>query len=280
MSENSSIPRSHDSKPSAKPLRQLSATGLDSVTAEGAIGINGSSGLRFEDWIDGALAEDQPRGFNADADGDGESNSLERFFGRNPGASDEGGMALVVDGAGRVLRHTRTSDPGPDVSAHYEWSPNLINWLASGASFGSTSVLMNPVVVADNGSSGKLVEVTPLVAGEAPRLFFRLRLDQDSSVPAAPGPLTAPSITTGPNSMQDLQGGESLTLTVTVVGTGPIFFQWLKDDVEIAGADEATLFIPAVSSADMGLYRVRVTGVAGSILSLPYEVNVTSGGGF
>ena len=264
---------------SAEYAITATAAGLDPVTAEGAVGINGSGGLRFEEWIDGTLGAGEPRGFTEDADGDGIDNSLERFLGRNPGAGDPSGLALVADAGGAVLRHTRTSNPGPDVSAHYEWSPNLVDWRASGESIGATSVVMNPVVVAGEGNTSKDVDVTLHATGETSTLFFRLRLDQDSPPPAAPAPLAAPTITTGADSPQFLFYGDPLTLAVTAAGTGPLFFQWLKDDVEITGADDSTFIIPAVSNADTGIYRVRVTGSTGTILSPPYEVTVSGGGG-
>lgn len=263
---------------SAAYLITATIAGQDPIQVEGAIGINGS-GMRFEDWIGSALADGAPSGFTEDADGDGKGNGLERFFGGAPNAADEKGLEIHRNGELLKLRHPRASDPGPDVSAFYEWSPNLVDWIPSGTTFGGNTVELTPVVVAGEGTAEKAVEVVPQATKNAARLFFRLRVEQDSPIPPPPEPLAAPAITNGPASPQSIHPGDPLTLAVECTGTGPLIFQWLKDGVELIGQNHTTLFIPSFTSADSGAYRVRITGAAGNLISPEYVVEVSDGGG-
>ncbi len=69
--------------------------------------------------------------------------------------------------------------------------------------------------------------------------------------------------------------GASLTLEVLVGGTGNQY-QWLKDEVEIAGATNNTLNIAAVTAADAGSYVLRTTNTGASDLTLySRPINVT-----
>ncbi|OYV00835.1 MAG: hypothetical protein CFE26_23540, partial [Verrucomicrobiales bacterium VVV1] len=52
---------------------------------------------------------------------------------------------------------------------------------------------------------------------------------------------TVPAITAAPPAAASLRVGELLTLTVAAEGTGPLEYQWLRDDAEIPGATDAAL---------------------------------------
>jgi alpha-amylase len=69
--------------------------------------------------------------------------------------------------------------------------------------------------------------------------------------------------------------GGSLTLTAAAEGTGPIEFQWLRNDELIAGATSATLTIEGVTPAHSGQYRVLARNLAGTALSAPTRVFVS-----
>lgn len=75
-----------------------------------------------------------------------------------------------------------------------------------------------------------------------------------------------PRILTQPVS-QTLLIGALARLEVAASGSPPLRFQWLKDGVEIPGADAANYEIPAVNSSDAGGYRVRLSNEAGVVLS-------------
>lgn len=86
---------------------------------------------------------------------------------------------------------------------------------------------------------------------------------------------TTPSITTQPVS-QSVSTGESVTFSVTVSGTSPFAYQWVKDGVDISGATSSSYTISAVSSSDAGSYAVTVTNAAGSVTSNAATLSVTT----
>ena len=73
-----------------------------------------------------------------------------------------------------------------------------------------------------------------------------------------PGPLWPVVILQQPKA-QSILPGDPIRLTVETAGTAPVFFQWLKDGIELPGATNDLLFIPAATTSDPGLYRVRVS---------------------
>ncbi len=54
--------------------------------------------------------------------------------------------------------------------------------------------------------------------------------------------------------------GTSATFTVVATGTGPLFYQWKKGNININGAESASYTINAVQETDEGNYTVVVTG--------------------
>ena len=57
--------------------------------------------------------------------------------------------------------------------------------------------------------------------------------------------------------------GETLSLTVEAIGSGPISYQWFLDGAPLLGATNATLSIDPVSTADQGVYTVTVSNTCG-----------------
>lgn len=98
-----------------------------------------------------------------------------------------------------------------------------------------------------------------------------------SSVPVL-AQAVSPGITTQPAS-QLVNTGGTATLTVTATGTAPLQYQWFKDGDEINRATAATLTLANVRLNDAGIYTVRVSNSAGSIVSTPaaLAVNGTAG---
>ncbi len=76
----------------------------------------------------------------------------------------------------------------------------------------------------------------------------------------------APSIVAQPTSQTTVVGG-SATFTVTANGDAPLTYQWLLDDVEIAGATSASLTLSNVQASDVGTYTVTVSNSVGSATS-------------
>jgi len=61
--------------------------------------------------------------------------------------------------------------------------------------------------------------------------------------------------------------GDPATFSVSVTGTAPLNYQWQKNEVNIAGANESSYTISNAQLADAGDYRVVVTNIAGQIIS-------------
>ena len=73
---------------------------------------------------------------------------------------------------------------------------------------------------------------------------------------------TVPAITAAPPAAASLRVGEPLVLNVAADGTGPLEYQWLRDDAEIPGATDAALAVTAP-----GRYAVLVRNLAGTAIS-------------
>lgn len=79
--------------------------------------------------------------------------------------------------------------------------------------------------------------------------------------------------TTPPDVSADAVIGKTVTLSVTAQGTQPFTYQWERANIgstafaPVNGATSASLVFPALAAANVGVYRVRITNVAGSITS-------------
>ena len=87
-------------------------------------------------------------------------------------------------------------------------------------------------------------------------------------VSAAP---SIPSISTPPLG-QSFTLGSAVALSVSAGGTGPLFYQWQFNGVNIGGATTATLALSNLSPTNAGAYRVVITNAVGTITSLPVDV--------
>lgn len=100
---------------------------------------------------------------------------------------------------------------------------------------------------------------------------------RNSSTAASPcGGGAAPSITSQPQS-QGVFAGATATFTVVATGTGPLNYQWYKDNFatplsnggQIGGATTNTLGITNVAAGNVGDYFVVITNLSGSVTSSP-----------
>lgn len=87
-------------------------------------------------------------------------------------------------------------------------------------------------------------------------------------------PPTAPSISEHP-AAQTVETGQPVSFTVTAQGTSPLYYQWLKNGVEISGAIENTLTFDTAAAADQGSYTCEVSNSVGSIISHAAALTVT-----
>jgi hypothetical protein len=78
---------------------------------------------------------------------------------------------------------------------------------------------------------------------------------------------STPSITGEPNALT-VNAGQPASFSVSASGTGPLFYQWRRGDVDIPGATAATYAIAIVTASDDGaLFRVAVKNTIGSVTS-------------
>jgi alpha-tubulin suppressor-like RCC1 family protein len=87
-----------------------------------------------------------------------------------------------------------------------------------------------------------------------------------------------PVITTQPVSIT-ANGGEGASFTVAAAGAPPLSYQWQKDGANLVGATNATLSLTNVLPADAGSYTVVAANGAGSSISLPATLSVTTSPG-
>lgn len=83
-----------------------------------------------------------------------------------------------------------------------------------------------------------------------------------------------PAIGVQPES-QSAKAGADVTFTVAADGTDPLSYQWRFNGDAIAGATESAFTRPAVQTNQSGNYSVRVTNIAGSVVSSNALLTVT-----
>ena len=76
----------------------------------------------------------------------------------------------------------------------------------------------------------------------------------------------APSLFAQPGSLT-VAAGQTATFRVSAGGTPPLFYQWQKNDLDLAGATNSILTLSNVTVAEAGNYRVVVTNAYGAATS-------------
>ena len=87
------------------------------------------------------------------------------------------------------------------------------------------------------------------------------------------GKCKAPVILTHPQGGVGYLGG-SITLTATAAGVGTLRYQWLRDNVPLSGATNASLVLTNLGVTNAGLYTLLVTNALGSAISAGAVVNL------
>ncbi len=114
--------------------------------------------------------------------------------------------------------------------------------------------------------------LSPMPANLAPVVAISSRYPpmlaiRDSSADAAP------VITVQPVAAERLTHTEHV-FTVTASGSGPLFYQWRRNGVELPAGVEASLSLRNLSVADAGNYDVVISSHAGSVISQPATLTV------
>ncbi|MDR1790010.1 MAG: immunoglobulin domain-containing protein [Opitutaceae bacterium] len=68
--------------------------------------------------------------------------------------------------------------------------------------------------------------------------------------------------------------GDSHTFTVTATGDAPLSYQWLRDNLPLPGATNATLSLASITLADAGPYTVTVSNPNGGVTSVTADLTV------
>jgi uncharacterized delta-60 repeat protein len=135
----------------------------------------------------------------------------------------------------------------------YQWfrnfSPLTDNLLISGS---QTPVLLLSNVTALT-TSGDYFIVVSNACGAATSSVARLAVN-DPYIVAQPTNLT-------------LNPGDSGYLTVSVNGSEPLFYQWLKDEIALLGETGSALALTNAQGANSGYYAVRVSNQHGAVTS-------------
>jgi sugar lactone lactonase YvrE len=88
---------------------------------------------------------------------------------------------------------------------------------------------------------------------------------------------TAPNISFGPISVT-VSIGDVATFSVTATGTGPLNYQWQRNNVDISGAANSTYITPPAQASNNGdQYTVRVSNGQGNPTSSPATLTVING---
>ncbi|GAA5129655.1 hypothetical protein JIN84_03640 [Luteolibacter yonseiensis] len=131
-------------------------------------------------WI-GGYAVGSENGFDQDPDHDGLVNGVEHLLGSSPADANRGVRDISsATGGSFTFRHTRTNAMATDVTASYEWSQDLVNWHASGATAGGITATITDNVVTDTSAPAlDEIEVSVTVGGGfVSKVFARLKADR------------------------------------------------------------------------------------------------------
>lgn len=85
---------------------------------------------------------------------------------------------------------------------------------------------------------------------------------------------TAPAIVAQPVGRIVNYGESSSSFSVTVTGSQPMAFQWMKDGIALGGATQSTFHITKVYPSYAGSYSVRVSNAVGSVTSNTAQLTV------
>lgn len=157
------------------------------------------------------------------------------------------GVSVV---AGQVATLTVSASGGDTLI--YQWRRDGVAITgATGASYSTADAADYDVVVSN--SAGSVISAIATV-----------------SVASTSG---APAIVAQP-AAQTVAPGASVTLTVSVSGTGALTYQWRHDGVAITGANAVSLTIATARALDAGSYDVVVTNAQGSATSVAAVLTV------
>ncbi|MBT8044556.1 MAG: PASTA domain-containing protein, partial [Verrucomicrobiae bacterium] len=141
---------------------------------EATLNINVTGTPHYQAWIEGYGLAPEDWDFLSDPDGDRLSNGLEAWFGTHPGQKNAGLAFLATDGSTSTFTHPRNDNPPSDLSAFYEWSPNLTDWYGSGS-----GPVGGPNLTFSANTVGTTTTVTLNGSGSLDYFFVRVNVQRD-----------------------------------------------------------------------------------------------------
>jgi hypothetical protein len=155
---------------------------------------------------------------------------------------------------------------GSDATVHYQWYFNGTKLADDSRISGSTT---NTLTIAN---------INPTDEGN---YYVAVSSDIASTVNSNTAVVTVdlpPSFTIQPTDVT-LTEGDKLVLTALATGSGPIMYQWYKDDIAIDGATSPTYEVDGVTIAHTGFYYLAATNLCGTTHSTVAQVVVNKSGG-
>jgi alpha-tubulin suppressor-like RCC1 family protein len=145
--------------------------------------------------------------------------------------------------------------------------PLTYQWLRNGVAVpGATEpIYALPAQLSDDGARFSLTVSNAGGSVTSPSVLLRVFATQ---IP--------PVIAAAPANVQALAGGNAL-FAVSVIGTGPFEYQWLRDGTPITGATSPQLTLTQVQLGDHNAqFAVRVSNAAGNVVSAPAALLVSA----
>lgn len=126
-------------------------------------------GNTYAAWL---LANPPATGFDTDSDNDGVPNGVENILGSNPNAYSAGLTNISATASSAIYQHSLSAAVAGDISYSYEWSTDLTEWKAGGATnTGGTTATITPSAPA----AGVVTVTTAITSGPAAKLFTRIK---------------------------------------------------------------------------------------------------------
>jgi hypothetical protein len=104
-------------------------------------------------------------------------------------------------------------------------------------------------------------------AGQTARLYVGGVSNWEIDFVAPPAAPFAVDVSASWDTAVGIKAGESAMLSLSVAGSAPFTYQWLKDGAVIVGATSATYTVPAATLADAGVYAAMISNALGTTWS-------------
>jgi len=152
-------------------------------------------------------------------------------------------------GQSATFNVTATGTLSPD----YQWLKDGVNLTDGGNVSGATTPQLTLTNVYGNDAGAYSVVVSNPYGSVTSRVAMLIVID--------------PLITSQPAG-QKREPGQSVTFSVTAIGTPPLGYQWWKDGAPLAEATSSSLTLTNLQRADAGGYAVVVSNPCGSVTSV------------